>query len=47
MMLFRPEGLLPSRIVQRELHVPEPDANGDANGDAIDQDARLSPGATG
>jgi len=47
MMLFRPEGLLPSRIVQRELHVPEPDANGDANGDAIDQAARLSPGATG
>jgi len=47
MMLFRPEGLLPSRIVQRELHVPEPDANGDANLDAIDQDARLSPGATG
>ena len=47
MMLFRPEGLLPSRIVQRELHVPEPDANGDGNGDAIDQDARLSPGATG
>ena len=47
MMLFRPEGLLPSRTVQRELHVPDPDANGDGNGDAIDQDARLSPGATG
>ncbi|MEW5990131.1 MAG: hypothetical protein AB1736_02145 [Chloroflexota bacterium] len=47
MMLFRPEGLLPSRIVQRELHVPAPDADGDANGGGVERDARLSPGATG
>ncbi len=47
MMRFRPEGLLPSGIVQRELHVPEPDADSDGLGDDGDGTARLSPGTAG
>jgi branched-chain amino acid transport system permease protein len=42
-MRFRPEGLLPSRIVQRELHVPEealPPVDDDADGAG-----QLAPGA--
>jgi branched-chain amino acid transport system permease protein len=45
MMRFRPEGVLPSQIVQRELHVPEaevPVSNDEANGAGL-----LSPGAVG
>lgn len=47
MMLFRPEGLLPSRVVQRELHVPEPDADGNGHGEDQDGSAQLSPGTAG
>jgi len=49
MMLYRPEGLLPSRIVQRELHVPDADATAEGNGDGDGQDqpSRLAPDAAG
>lgn len=47
MMLFRPEGLLPSRIVTRELHVPQPDANGDGVSDDGGPAAEPSPGTAG
>jgi branched-chain amino acid transport system permease protein len=45
MMRFRPEGLLPSRIVQRELHVPGEEVEGSAD-DAAPA-AGLSPGTVG
>ena len=47
MMLFRPEGLLPSRIVQRELHVPKSDENGDAPAEGDGPATELSPGTAG
>jgi branched-chain amino acid transport system permease protein len=44
MMIYRPEGLLPSRIVRRELHVPdaEPEAGDEGQGAG-----RLPAGAAG
>ncbi len=47
MMLFRPEGLLPSRVVQRELHVPKPDENGDGPAEDVGPATELSPGTAG
>lgn len=44
MMRFRPEGLLPSRIVKRELHTPDEIAEGGGDTDTAGQ---LSPGAAG
>ena len=43
-MRFRPEGLLPSRIVQRELHVPDEEV---PISDDIEGAGELAPGAAG
>ena len=43
-MLYRPEGLLPSQVVQRELHDSEADVDGNGPGADEDRSAQLSPG---